>query len=398
MTDEDRLREGQEVLTDPTYLRVCRGVMAFRLLACCLTIALTPPTSPWADLALLAVLGLSIWGMLADGFVRLYVRHPVLAALDTTLAVTVMVLEWPVSGSLLVVGLTALLLGLTLTPWLGLPGLILVLGAISMAALDSAQTLPGEHARVLLVGLPLAVLGMTIMGWTIRFAFVELKRSRDEVMAENVIRRHQEERQRLAREMHDSLGKTVNGIGLAAAAMRSAAARGRVGDVQQLSASIEDAARTAADESRSLLRGLRRHHDDRPIAEQLGEMAREKVGEHLAVQVDVDGLADLPRPLTVEVCAIAEEALENVVRHSAASTASLSLAALPDALELRIRDDGTGFDPALVRHRERVGHFGLRGMAERAETTGGTVTVESAPGAGTTVIGRWDHRTWRETR
>lgn len=383
------LDSGHEVLVDPTYLKVCRGTLAFRLLACALTAALTPTEHSLAAGALAGVTAISAWGMLADSFVRLYFRHPALAAVDVTLVMVVMIVEWPVTGALLITALTALLLGLALTPWLGMPGLVLILGTISIAA---GWKDAGEDTDVLLllVGLPVCVLGMTILGWTVRYAFVELRASRDRFMAELVRREHQEERQRLAREMHDSLGKTVNGIGLAAAALATAAERGQLETLQGLGSDIQAAARVAAEESRSVLLGLRRHQDDRPIAEQLGDLTRSKATDRLTVRLLVTGVADLPRELGAEVLALAEEALENVVRHAAASTAVVQLTAAPEGLRLQVDDDGKGFSVRAVRPvRELQGHFGLRGLEERAALHDGVVTISSRAGHGTSVVVLW---------
>lgn len=397
MTSAGRLHSGFEVLSDPTYLRVCRGVLSFRMLACILTAALTPTVTDLAGILLVVTTVLSAWGMLSDGFVRHYFRHPSLAAVDVGLVATIMVLEWPVTGALLITALSTLLIGLALNPWLGMPGLILILGSMALAGLESLGSGPARQSLAVLIGLPLTTIGMTALGWTIRYAFVELRRSRDLVMAETVARRHQAERQRLAREMHDSLGKTVNGIGLAAAALETAAAQGPSGGVRELAAEVKTAARTAADESRSLLRGLRRGEDDRPIVEQLGEMARSKSSGDLAIRVDVSGVADVARPLAREILAIAEEALDNVIQHSRGAGADVTLERESDTLRLTVTDDGRGFVLETTKsRREQEGHYGLRGMSERAEHTGGSFRVTSAPRRGTTVVCEWPEEQWKE--
>ena len=85
---------------------------------------------------------------------------------------------------------------------------------------------------------------------------------------------------------------------------------------------------------------------------------------------------------------VAQEALANVRKHARASRVALTLTYLDDALLLDVRDDGVGFEPELVE-RERdgwqAGGFGLSGMRERLEQHDGTLTIESAPGTGTTI-------------
>lgn len=384
-----RLRQGWEVLTDPTYLRVCRGVLAFRLLACAMTAVLTAPSGT-GGAALLGVVALvSLWGMMSDAFVREYFRHPALAGADAAVVIFLVWVEWPATMALLCLVLTSLLVGLALTPWLGLPGLLLTLGSVSIMAVQSAPPGGESAGTVTVVGLPISIVGTTALGWTIRYAFVELKRTRDQVLAKTVLHRHEAERQRLAREMHDSLGKTVNGISLAAAALESVAATGQPAETHALAQEIRLAARSAADESRSLLRGLRREQDDRPVTEMLGELARERATPGLAIRVEASGVADVPRLLGAEMVSIVEEALENVVRHADASQVRILLDRVDAHLCLEVADDGKGFDPGVRQRRERQGHFGLRGLQERAEHTGGSCTITSAPGAGTQVRCRW---------
>lgn len=385
----DLLRSGHEVLGDRSYLRVCRAVFAFRLLAAAMTSALTPTEAPATHLLLGLIAVLSAWAMLDNGYVRRYFRHPAIAGLDVLLVTVLVAVEWPDTLGLLVLALTMLTVGLTLTPWLGLPALVMSTGlAIVYTTQVSDPRLSGLAAGAA-IGLPVSLVGMTALGWTVRHAFVELQRTRDQAMSEAVLRRELEERNRLAREMHDSLGKTVHGIGMAATALTGAARAGQLEDVRMLGTEIASAARTAAEESRSLLRGLRRHLDDRPFAEQLGELARSRAGADLSVRTEVTGLADLDRGLGGQVLAIVDEALENVVRHARADLVTVELHRDPDEIVLTVTDDGVGLRPAELRSKERHGHYGVRGMRERATHTGGTLEVDGAPGAGTTVRCRW---------
>jgi signal transduction histidine kinase len=84
-----------------------------------------------------------------------------------------------------------------------------------------------------------------------------------------------------------------------------------------------------------------------------------------------------------ELFRIAQEGLNNVVKHAAASRATLRLRATPTAIMLLIEDDGKGFDPALP---PRADAFGTRGMQERAALLGGEVAFDSRPGGGTRVL------------
>lgn len=384
-----QLRAGHEVLQDETYLRVCRAVFSIRVLAIALTSVVTPPQSPASGVLLACMALASLVLMSSVRALRSYFSRPILAALDIVLHILYVTFEWPATLGLLVLALTMLAVGLILNPWLGLPALVMGLGT---SVILSQQGEDAEYQRftdIATVGLPGAMLGMTALGWTIRYAFVELKHSRDEVMTQQVHQRELEERSRLARQMHDSLGKTVHGISMAASAIQSAAKAERHEDVVTLAAHLEEATKVAAQEARSLLLGLRRHQDDRPIAELLGDLGRSLANQELAVRTEVTGVADLPSRLTAEIMTIVEEALENVVRHARASVVRVSLAQNRTSLRLEITDDGVGFDRAATRTRERAGHYGLRGMRERTASTGGTFGLTSTPGKGTSIRCIW---------
>src|SRR5690606_36902057 len=122
------------------YLKVCRSLFAFRLLACSLTAALSPSESTGAAFLMLLTAIISGWAMLDDRFVRAYFRHPAIPGLDLLVIVLHLALDWPADLALLVLAVSAIILGLTLTPWLALPGLIMVLGAV--VVLSSRSTDP----------------------------------------------------------------------------------------------------------------------------------------------------------------------------------------------------------------------------------------------------------------
>jgi len=183
------------------------------------------------------------------------------------------------------------------------------------------------------------------------------------------------ERERLAREIHDTLAQGFTSIVTLAEAIESeldtdpAAARRHV----------ELAARTARENlaeartmvaalapadlaSGSLVDAVRRQADR--LADETG----------VSVEYEVDGaLPAIGMAGEVVLLRGAQEALNNVRRHAAASSVSVRLSVVDDAVRLAVRDDGTGFDP------DGVSGFGLRGMRSRAEQVGGTLSVRSGP-------------------
>lgn len=198
-----------------------------------------------------------------------------------------------------------------------------------------------------------------------------------------------EERNRLAREIHDTLAQS-----LAALTMQLEAADARAasqGD-RKLSETVTRAltlAHSALEEARSSVLDLR----DAPLEgrtlkqalEELAKGVREVTGGSLEIEVFREGLDrgtdDLPVAVEVGLYRIAQQALTNVTHHSGASSATLRLDRDANRVRLRVEDDGTGFDPGAVP----AGRFGLIGMRERARLLGGTLTVESSPRGGTAV-------------
>jgi signal transduction histidine kinase len=149
---------------------------------------------------------------------------------------------------------------------------------------------------------------------------------------------------------------------------------------------VRDTAQEALQEMRLLIFELRP-----PILEQEGLVAALQA-RLAAVEGRVPGLVAtvdappsdlrLPAPIEEALYRIAQETLNNVLKHAKAHTIALSLRQQDSVVTLEIADDGAGFDRASA---ERQGGFGLRGIAERAAQVGGAVTVQSAPGQGTVV-------------
>jgi signal transduction histidine kinase len=194
------------------------------------------------------------------------------------------------------------------------------------------------------------------------------------------------ERARVAREMHDSLGKTLYGIALAARGLShrvAAEAPGAASAARDLSA----AAQVAAEEARGLISDLRSDTLDRPLGDALERYVREWSDRNgIAAHLQADGV-DLPHPGTrYELFCIVREALENVERHAGATQVQVQLRDVAPDVVLRVADDGVGIDgDGDARSLQTNGHYGLIGMAERGERIGATVRLAGRPGGGTTV-------------
>ncbi|MEV7025747.1 sensor histidine kinase [Kitasatospora sp. NPDC093558] len=195
------------------------------------------------------------------------------------------------------------------------------------------------------------------------------------------------ERERLAREIHDTLAQSLSSIQLLLRAAQRAlpertdAAAGYVEQARQ-------AAQDNLDEARRFVRALTPpalDGDPLPVAlERLCATTTAHSG--LPVHLHVSGEAvRLPVPQEVALLRIAQSALGNTVRHARASHAEVTLSYMEGEVALDVFDDGAGFDPAAVAVRpgRDDGGFGLPSMRARARALGGTFTVESAPGEGT---------------
>ncbi len=200
----------------------------------------------------------------------------------------------------------------------------------------------------------------------------------------------QAERERLARDMHDSLAKTVHGIGFSALALSRRIRVDPVGAEEDARKLAVDA-RTAAQEARELLSGLRGRDDaELPLPTAIRSEAA-RWGERTGTLVggSLDDVGPLPSLALRELRWILKEALANVERYAHATRVDIHLRRLGERVVLTVADDGDGFEaPDDLETLEAVGSFGLRGMRERARLAGGDLSVESEPGEGC-VISAW---------
>jgi two-component system NarL family sensor kinase len=194
-----------------------------------------------------------------------------------------------------------------------------------------------------------------------------------------------EERNRLAREIHDTLAQGLTGIALK---LETADALLETGvEVEQVQPIIEQAlvsTRHNLEEARRSVLDLRAAPlEGRNLPEALSLLAS-RMNQHssTAIKYHVEG-ANNPVPTRVEVglYRVAQEALENITQHAGAMEANLFLSISPEQATLEIADNGRGFEP----DQNATGRFGLVGLNERVHLLGGTLDLKSSPGAGTIV-------------
>jgi len=201
-------------------------------------------------------------------------------------------------------------------------------------------------------------------------------------LAGRLLTAHEDERRRLARDLHDDVTQRLARLAIDAAGLErdapgvpgKVAARGVREDLVRLS---EDVHGLSYQLHPSVL-------DDLGLAEGIrAECARVERQDAIAVDVDVDAVTGkLPREPTLCLFRIAQEALRNVVRHAHAHTVGVRLVPDGGGIRLTVRDDGRGFDAAQGNAMASLGRISMR---ERARQAGGSLRIESAPGHGTTV-------------
>jgi signal transduction histidine kinase len=205
----------------------------------------------------------------------------------------------------------------------------------------------------------------------------------DQASLEHLIKLYEHERQIAAYELHDGLAQFVAG----ALMHLETSSQLFVTDPQRAAVEFElgvNLLREAAQESRRLIDGLRPPVlDERGIGgavEQLVTDARQA-----GLDVEFDNRTQLTRlasPLETALFRVVQEALTNVRRHSGTPKARVELTQIDGRVRATIQDWGTGFDPDHVEGRR----VGLQGIHERARLLGGQATIDSQPGAGTTIV------------
>jgi signal transduction histidine kinase/ligand-binding sensor domain-containing protein len=196
----------------------------------------------------------------------------------------------------------------------------------------------------------------------------------------------EEERRRIARELHDEMGQALSAVKLNLKVLGrlsvDAAATERVGDALSLVDGIIGHVRALSLDLRP------------PLLDELGlvvalrgyaEGQSVRSGVPIAVEANADA-GDIPADIAIAAFRIVQESIHNVLRHAGASSITVSVRRDPKRLSLAVRDDGRGFDLAGALDRAATGrHLGLLGMRERVEALAGSFEIETEPGRGTSV-------------
>ncbi|RMB87666.1 sensor histidine kinase [Streptomyces shenzhenensis] len=328
-----------------------------------------------------------------ERFGPLLLRHPTLLAADTLIGSLLLVSAGPDTTLAYVSVCTPLLAGLVYS-WRGaacfasLQSLILLLVHATLehghrADVAESLLLPGLCVIAGAMGSTLRNLMLRFGAATQALTAVQARLAGTEAVSA--------ERARLAREMHDSVAKTLYGVALAADGLAASAAAGARTDpalIEQQAELVARSARRAAAEARELLTDLRRETDPAHGTELLPELAAltAEFRTRTGLPTELHRTGDRPPPpvppaVARHLLAVVSEAMENAHRHGAPAHVGVRADVRGGLLRLSVHDDGRGLPPGTTLEQlRRTGHFGLVGMAERAATVGARLH-----------IGRGDH-------
>ncbi|MEU6879748.1 histidine kinase [Streptomyces sp. NPDC046712] len=365
---------------------MCRQVFGFRLAM----IALASPVAllgaadglaTWLVGAAVLITFMGSYVMFRDWerFGPLLLRHPALLAADTLFGSLLLVTAGPQSTLGYVSVCTPLLAGLAYS-WRGAAFFACLQSLILLAihAADPRHPAMSVGEATLLPGLCVitGALGVTLRNLLLRFgaATQALTDARARLAAAQAV---EEERARLARDMHDSVAKTLHGLALAADGLAGAP------DPREQAQVVARSARRAAAESRELLADLRRQSYggvdiDLPseLTSRVADFARRSGIEAHYQGVGSGFVPPVPYAVARQLLTIASEAMENAGRHARPTRVEVSAGVVAGLLRISVRDDGRGLPPGTTLDGlRRTGHFGLVGMVERAAGVGARLRI-----------------------
>jgi signal transduction histidine kinase len=201
-----------------------------------------------------------------------------------------------------------------------------------------------------------------------------------------------DERDRLARELHDGVAQFIGYVNAKTMAVRLLIQKGRFEEAEQQLAQIEQVVQDQSIDVRASIIGLKMASESgsglatglRQFIEQCNRLS------DIPIQADIDPESEIIRldaEKEQQLLRVVQEALSNVRKHASAKQATVRLAVQADELVMSIHDDGVGFNPARWNEDDHA-HFGLRTMRERMDMIGAALVIESEPGQGTTITVR----------
>jgi signal transduction histidine kinase len=315
-------------------------------------------------------------------------RHPAYLALEVLLATLILAAAGAHSSFFYFTLGTAVLAGVVYGRRGAIPFSALLIALYELVALEGLPTLHALHDLQSVVFAPLLYPVAVAAGIAARESVERGVRTEMLLHERTEALGAERERLRMARELHDSLAKSVEGLAMSASVLPGRCEKNPT-RAAELARTLAADARQAAIEARALMSDLRPDGEDElPLAEAISARAHgfaERFG--VAVRCEYGGTIVEPAPgAKHELLRILGEALANAARHGQSANVGVSLTREGDAQVLRVSDDGIGLaGPVDYDALKAGGHYGLAGMYERARAIGGSLAVEGRPDAGTVV-------------
>lgn len=347
-------------------------------------VALVLPSAEAADPATVVAIALLggwtlVWLAPRDGTIRVARRHPIVVVGDTVISVAVVSLVGVDHPLVLATFSTAVVIGLLFRTLLALLLLGVLTSGFLLPALAQAE---GNALFAYAFVVPTTYVALALLGGVARRLHEQVLVEQARLSVATAEAAAAAERARLARDMHDSVAKSLHGVALAAAALPRWVERDQDVALNQ-AVVIQAAAEQASREARELLGSLRSRQRI-PVAERLRDLVdgfRRRSG--VEASLEIDAVPELDPGVAHELVQVVGEALENVHRHADAGRVAVMIRGQESGeVEVTVVDDGRGFAVHDVDHDR----FGLVGMRERAEALGGNLDLDSAPGVGTEVV------------
>lgn len=347
-------------------------------------LALTGTRVSFATMVGFLVIGAtSLFGLMNTSVLDLARRHPLIAMADAVLLAAIVAVNGIDSPLLLAALTTALLLGLWLEP---IPGALVMVCLVSCyigaALLGADGTAPVFTAWVTI---PFVYVTLWLLGLTMRRSLESEARAQVTLRDAVTTAAATEERTKVARELHDNLAKSLQGIAMTATALPLQLER-HPERAAESALSIREMAATAVHQVRGVMGDLRTKTSQGTLSDAttqlvLGWAARSGRSPQLVID-DVDTSEEAMR---YELLSVLGESLDNVHRHAGPCDVTVQLHEDHGFIALTVRDTGSGFDADTLRAAQAAGHHGVDGMQERMARVGGWCSVTGEAGRGTLV-------------
>ena len=333
--------------------------------------------------ALAAIVFLALTSMVGLSWPRtpeLLQQHPLIAVADILVS-TALMFGLGVDNPLVLATLsTSAIIGVLVRPVAAALSTVVLVGGYVVAAAGSEG-----QSFVTILALPLMFVSVVVMGQAFRVVG-ERKRESERAFADLVSgAAAAQERSRLARELHDSTAKTLQGLALGARSLDLWIER-EPQRAKEHAKDIADSADEAIGKLRTLLSTLRHDQPDLPFNRTLEALARDLGQLHgVRVRTALPAVELSDASVRYELLTAAREAITNAATHSGSRVVDLRMRVDGAEVVVEVEDAGSGFDPATLAESELAGHFGVRGYTERMTGVGGRAEVDSEPGRGTRV-------------